>query len=283
MSALSDKPLARSPQLDLGFAVHPHAGTRLVRRRTRYPFVLTSAFRLDSRPADMLTTIVQSASGAILGEDCLDQRIVVAAGAHAHVTTQAAMAVHRMPGGLVAKETVTLDVAAGALLEYMPAPRILFPESALRQTMTLTADPAAVVIVSDGFVIHDPEATGRHFRAYTGHIQLNRPDGTVLAEERFELAAPPNRFGRARESRAHGTLLAALPGSDADHRILTEVIDETVAAADVFAATSILPRGAGIFLRIVARDGARLRAATTAAWIAIRTAWTGAPPDRRRY
>ncbi|WP_181702440.1 urease accessory protein UreD [Chthonobacter albigriseus] len=282
------------PQLDLVFGAHPLAGTRLTRRRTRYPFVLTSAFRLDDHPADMLTTIVQSASGAILGEDRLVQRITVGAGANAHITTQAAMAVHRMPAGMIAEESIAIDVAAGALAEYLPAPRILFPDAALRQRLILTVDPAATAVVADGFVAHDPDATSaeavgglprahRHFRLYAGEIEIRRPDGALLAVDRFELAAPGNRFGRAASLRAHGSLIVATPGSTESHAALAAALDASLLDIDCLAAATLLPRGAGVALRIAATDGARLRAATTAAWTAARLILTGSAPSRRRY
>ena len=92
---------------------HPVVGTRLSRRLARYPFVLTGAFRIDEQPADMVTTILQSASGAILGVDRLLQKILVGAGASGHVTSQAALAVHRMDEEITAEDHVALSVEAG--------------------------------------------------------------------------------------------------------------------------------------------------------------------------
>src|ERR1700688_2489183 len=114
-----------APHLDLAFIHHPVVGTHLWRRLARSPFVLTGAFRIDEQPADMVTTILQSASGAILGADRLLQKISVGAGASGHVTSQAAVAVHRMDEAITAEDHIALSVEAGGFLEYLPAPRVL--------------------------------------------------------------------------------------------------------------------------------------------------------------
>lgn len=278
--------MSLEPHLDLAFIRHPLAGTVLERRRTRYPYVLCKPFRMDRAGEGMLTTIVQSASGAILSEDRLVQRIAVGEGAEAHVTNQAAITVNRAVGDAVAEESLSVTVAAGGLAEVMPAPRILMPGSALRQRLSITADPLGTAIVADGFTTHDPEAMGgpgRGFRFYGGRLEIRRPDGSLLAADRFELAGPPNRFGAAERLVAHGSLLVVTADEDDRHRRILAALEAVVADLEVLAAASLLPRGAGVALRIAARDGAGLRAATLEGWSAVRQVLTGRRPDRPRW
>jgi hypothetical protein len=47
-------------------------------------------------------------------------------------------------------------------------------------------------------------------------------------------------------------------------------------------AASLLPRHAGLSIRIAAEDGQGLREAMTAAWATTRLHLTGKPPNRRR-
>ncbi|BBE74881.1 urease accessory protein UreD [Oharaeibacter diazotrophicus] len=275
--------MTADPALDLVFDRHPSAGTRLTRRRARYPFVLTRAFRLDEHHPDVLTAIVQSASGAILGEDVLAQAVTVGPGASAHVTTPAAMTANRTVGGAVARETVTLRVAAGGLLEWLPAPRILLPGSALDQEVAATVDPDGIAVLADGFSVHDPEAAGRPFRFYAARLTVRRPDGRVLFDERQRLDGPPNRFGGAAGLTAHGALTVLAPSGEGGHGALAAALEAAVAGLPVHAGAGALPRGAGVALRIAAADGGAMRTAVTAAWAAARTALTGASPSRRRF
>jgi urease accessory protein len=144
----------------------------------------------------MLTLIVQTVSGAIQGDDRLLQRLHVGPGAVAHVTTQGATTVYRAPPNLSATDDVGLSVGDDALLEYLPEPRIPFPESSLSQQVTLRVAASWAAILSDGFVLHDPAGAGRSFRQFASQTVIERPDGGVLATDRIELDGMPRRPGR---------------------------------------------------------------------------------------
>jgi urease accessory protein len=270
-------------QLDLGFDLHPHAGTQLIRRRLRYPYVLTGTFRFDLAPSDMLTAIIQSASGAILAEDRLGQRIEVGPGAAAHITTQAATAVHWMPDDRCAQERVVIQVAAGGFAEYLPSPRILFPGSAIDQTLQLTVDRTATAIVVDGFTTHDPDRSGRAFRRCCGSVQIDRPDGQILAVDRFDVSGHSQLGGSMAGFTAHGMMVVVAPEGACDSDELAGVIEAAFTPfTGLYAATSELPERCGLGIRMSARNGSILRSATMAAWIAARTHLTGCPPGHRR-
>jgi len=135
-------PLAAARQLDLSFALR---GGRTVfdRRIFSWPFVLARTFATDAQLPHLQSVIVQSSGGPIHGGDRLTQRVHVGAGAAVHLTTQGATAVHRAHEGFTTSERVELRVAVGGWLEYLPQPRILFPDAAMRTTIDLDMDAVA--------------------------------------------------------------------------------------------------------------------------------------------
>jgi len=270
--------LANCAQLDLGFA---RRGERTVmdRRRFAWPFVLTRSFALDAVPAHMLTVIVQTSSGAVHGEDRLQQRIRVATGAAAHVTTQGATAVHRAHPGYTSREAIKLDVAPGGELEFLPEPRILFPGAALDQTVEIEVAPSGAAIIADAFTVHDPSGDGRPFRRLTSSTILTRA-GDAAVIDRLDIAALPRR--RAARYAAFGTVLLALPESFAMCEELALTLTERLGSlGDLYGAASPLPMCAGVGVRLAAPDLRSIRAGIKAAWTAYRLALHGvAPADR---
>jgi urease accessory protein len=281
-AARVDAHLTVTPHLDLAFTHHPIVGTHLSRRVARYPFVLTGAFRIDEQPAGMVTTILQSASGAILGVDRLIQKIQVGAGAAGHVTGQAALAVHRMDEAIMAEDRITVSVEAGGFLEYLPAPRVLFPGSALDQSMTIDVAENATAVIGDSFLAYDPAHQGASFRRYKSAMVIRRPGGQVLAVDHFDLRRLPSGYGKSFRAIAYGTLLILIKDKPEGFAALGRSIENAAQGTGRMAGASLLPRHAGLAIRIAAEDGQGLREAMTAAWAITRLHLTGKSPDRRR-
>lgn len=271
-------PALATPQLDLAVERHPHAGTTLTHRRVRWPYVLTTPFRFDAAPADMLTVILQSASGAILAGDRLRQRVDVGSGAALHLTTQAATAVHAMPDGRWAEESMEL-AATGAFVEYLPEPRILFPEADLRQSLVITVDREATVLAGDGFTLHDPSGRARPFRRLASATVLRRPDGRTLAVDRYDIDGASLD---ASPWRAHGSLALLCPPDALAAEPTLAALDAAATIAGVYAGASTLPNEAGFWVRIAAHDGEALRSAMRNIWATARRLLTGADPPSRR-
>jgi urease accessory protein len=264
-------------QLDIA-AVRHRGATVLSRRRLRWPYVLTTPLRLDTAPADMLTVMVQSASGAITAGDRLGWSVTAGPGAALHVTTQAATAVHAMPAGRRASESLHVRAAAGSFVEILPEPLILFPGATLRRRGVLVVDAAATVLLAEGFLGHDPVGAGRPFAQLAWETEVRRPDGSLLLVDRADVAGTAvagEVFG------AHGSLLLLAPPVRLPPRLLAE-LDAALALDGVYAGAFALPADAGVGLRCVARDGRLLRAGLHAAWSVIRTALTGVPGGARR-
>ncbi len=81
--------------------------------------------------------------------------------------------------------------------------------------------------------------------------------------------------------RAQGQIMI-VQRSNRTSEILTRLRAEIAVIDDVWAGASALPNEAGIWLRLLARDGAALRSGMTAAWAAASEGITGVRPVPRR-
>lgn len=265
-------------QLDLRFVRHG-GRTLLGRKLFSWPFVLTRAHHIDRAPAHMLSVMLQTGAGAIHGEDRLVQRIAVGEDAAAHVTTQGAASVHRAHSGQCTEEDVRLEVKRGGVLEYLPEPRILFPDAALESRVEIAVAEGGVALVGDAFTLHDPAGGGRMFRSYRSEIAIRRPGGAPRVLDRFEIAGLRPQL---RGEQAFGSLYLVV---DRDAETLLRMAAElTAACAEVpglYGAASPLPNGAGLGIRLAARELRALRAGTALSWRTLRHELFGAEPGPR--
>lgn len=274
--------VVRAAQLDLSFARDRAGNTCLDRRLFRWPFTIARTFRLDRAPAGMLTVLLQSVSGAIQAGDDIRQRLHLAAGAQGHVTTQSATSVYRAPPGMRASDDIAITVEDGAMLEYMPEPRILFPDADLVQTVHLRVADLGVAVLTDGFVVHRPEGVERDFRRFVSETRIETLDDELVSLERTDLDGMAVRSGPRGRYRAFGTLTCVAPVALEDLRGLCSALNNRFAGiGPVYAAATILPGSRGLGLRIAAHDGRHLRQALQAGWILIRKELCGQEPARR--
>jgi len=268
-------------QLDLVFARRGER-TVLSRRLFRWPFVLTRTFALDRVPAHMQTVILQTSSGATHGGDRLHQRFYVQGNAAAHVTTQGASSIHRANPGLTTEERVTITVEESGYMEYLPEPRILFPDAALDQTIEIDCAVGGVALVSDAFTIHDPEVRGRCFRRLTSTTILRCGEDDPVMVDRMDISG----LGRGRTARyaAFGSVLLAPPGRTDGVEALAEELTASLAKIPgLYGAASTLPGGnVGIGVRFAAHDLRAVTAGIQVVWIATRSLLFSAPPLSRR-
>ncbi len=269
-------------QLDLSFARDPNGRTYLDRRLFRWPFTISRTFHLDEVPAGMLTVLLQSVSGAIQAGDAILQRIHVEPGAQAHVTTQGATSVYRAPAGLNATEDVRLTVGAAGWLEYLPEPKILFPDASLSQTMRAELAEDAALVISDCFAVHRLGEADRSFRHLTSEVRIGRPDGRVVVFDRLDIDGLPDRRGRRPRHQAYGTLMVAAPCAAPVLRPLCAAITERLTDTEgLYGAASPLPDDAGFSVRVAARDGRLLRQGLAIGWTAARQHLCGRNPTLR--
>lgn len=271
------------PQAELVFARAPDGRTYISHQRVGYPFHITRPFYLDPVPAGLLTLYLQSVSGGIYRGERLALSLAAEANAAAQVTTQSATIIHRMKDGGEARQDMTIRAAAGAVLEYLPDPLILFPGARFETSLRVVAEPSATVIVCDAFTQHDSEAAGGRFARLASDTRIERPDGTLLAFDRFDIAGDLGAAhfdGAGGEFPAQGTLMAVHDGCP-PQELATALREGLGDCSGVYAGASTMPHGCGAWARILAADGHALRAALKAAWAAARRKVSGAEPARR--
>ncbi len=270
-------------QADIEFARDVAGVTAVCRQRVGYPFHLGRALRMPGDPAGMPTVYLQSCSGGIFQRDDLRLRVIAGAGAWAHVTSAASTVVHGMESG-GARQVIELAAAAGALLEYLPDPLILFPRARLHNGIQVRLDAQASVILGDALILHDPKAIGAAFELLESEIIVRDLLGKLLVCDRFKCTggdlarARPGINGRY----AAQASLFALTMARRAQELVGAMRHALAPIEGVYAAASALPNNAGAWVRILARDAIGVRAALQAAWAAVRTELTGQVPAPRR-
>lgn len=271
-------------QLRMQFARDPHGRTFLRGQHASYPFHICRALYHDTAPSGLATLYIQSCSGGLFENDRLIFEIDAAAGARAHVTTQASTVVHSMTSGSAVQLT-RIRAAPGAYLEYLPDPQILFPQSSLASKIHIRLEGNAVVLVCDSFLMHDPSGANATFTTFLSETEIVGSDGKCLTVDRtrFEGNAIRARYpGIMGAFNTQGSVIAATTGPLPDS-IWHDLDDAIPADSNVIAGLSRLPNSSGLVVRILASDGAELRRALRKTCSALRLALTGhgAPNERK--
>lgn len=238
-------------RLDLSFV--RRAGRTVVDRRMfAWPFVFTRSFHVDPDRPDCLSVIVQTASGAVHGEDSLVQRLILGPGTAVCLTSQGATSVHRAEPAACAVETVKLDVESNGSLEYLPEPRIMFPDAALSQTIELDCAADAHALIFDAFTIHDPLGEGRYFRELESTFCVRRSGGEPLLIERMRAYRPDNSFFHGYT--AFGSVFMVLPTGHDSADLQGTLTTALERISGLYGAASALPAKAGIGIRLAALE-----------------------------
>lgn len=183
--------VGRHGQLSLHFA-EIHGETALVRSAFRPPL---QVMRAIPDQAGCLGVYVLSPTGGIVQGDRYDVDIRVDANTHALVTTIAATKVYKMPD-MPAVQHVHIEVGENAILEYVPDALILFAESELHQTLTVTLHPGALLILQDvvmGGRIARNEVM--KFRRFVNRIEVCDSDGLLLLDA-MDYSPPKNKIDK---------------------------------------------------------------------------------------
>ncbi len=215
--------------LDIRLTHAPQRSRTVLRALShRPPLQLGRLLYPDPDLPDMAYCYTAMLAGGLAQGDRLQLRVSLDPGAQAHVTTLAATKVYRAERN-GAEQRVTLDVAAGAYLEWWPDPLIPFREARFWQHVDLAIDPEATLLYADLILpgrsvtsippngTHSDgatadtgpsfpsEATGatvppvpsgvtgeRHeYAYYDSRLTARRPDGALLFTDTQALAPPP--------------------------------------------------------------------------------------------
>jgi urease accessory protein len=234
------------------------AGGRTVLRRQHagYPFHITRAFQLDRMRPDLATLYLQSASGGLYAADRLALDLVVGAGAALHLTTQASTVVHDgRADGSVMRQSVT--VKDNAFCAVVSDPYVLFPSADLHIATTATVAAGAILILADGFAVHDPHRSGGTFARFSTDTRIMRPDGDLLISDRGSVRGDEivANCGALGGMTAAGSVLMIAPP---DQRAEIADVEAAADACGCLAGATTAPNGAGIAMRLLAPDGGTL-------------------------
>jgi urease accessory protein len=256
------------------------AGGRSVLRRQHvgYPLHVTRGFHLDAARPDLLTLYLQSASGGLYAGDHINLDLTVGANSAFHLTTQAATVVHDGRGAdAVQRQRVMVD--EGAFCAVTSNPYVLFAGADLTlETEAVVADDA-VLVLADGFAVHDPHGSKRMFAQFASRLRVARSNGRVLLTDIGGIAGNELHDGALGPWAAAANVLVIAPLDR------LPALDDMQQAADgrgALAGCSVAPNEAGLVLRILAPDGGSLARAMDAAFHVAAHAALGVPLARRR-
>lgn len=202
---------------------------------------------------DALDAVFLNTAGGLTGGDRMDIRVAAGEGAHVVMSSQAAERAYRAHPGQIAKSTVSLDVAAGGRVDWVPQETILFQCAALARSTTvhLQADATALLVepvifgrTAMGEVVHDVHLTDQ-WRVYRDD-RLIFADAIRLIGDADELLA---RKAIAAGAGAMATILLA--GSQA--AACAALIDLPDSSGASLIADDLL------LVRLLATDGFTLR------------------------
>lgn len=272
-------PAARRITARLGFR-HLGGRTFLGDQFTPHPFHITRPFALDGDPPGFATLYLQSSSGGLYGDDDLALEVVSDPGARLHLTTQAATVVHAGRGGTT-RQRMRIHVEQGAFVEYLPDPLILFPQARFAGTLELFLAPGAQAIVSDSFLVHDPDAAGAGFDRFDSRVAIHAGGRAIHIDHLRATGADWQRTG----AMVVGTVLLA---GCSDPKAVTAGLaahlghDSTAAGAQLYWGVEAFPARSIVTIRLMSDDPTTHAAAMASLAPIMRRLLTGWDSARRR-
>ena len=221
-----------------------------------YPWRLSGVFRLDAAEEQRAYLYITNTSPGLLAGDNLGLSLQLEAGASLYLTDQAATKVHPMPiAGTKATVDLNMAVEAGASLEFVPEPLILFADAALEQTTRIQLHEGAELFWSE-IVLPGRLARGEcyQFRHYFSRLEITTAVGELGFRDTIHLEGKHNLF-------KHSDLFASKPvlanliivQPHADLELLSKNLEDIEAAnPDLVVASSVLPENKGLLVRALA-------------------------------
>jgi urease accessory protein len=190
--------------------------TVLTERRHRGPLQVQRPFYPEGTTAHVY---LLHPPGGVVGGDQLRIQAVSEAGSEVLLTTPAAGKFYRSEGAL-ARQEITLEVAAGAALEWLPQETLMFDGARLDSRLTIAVEEGARFIGWDLIGFGRP-ASGDYFNSGAGQFRVAvRQSGRPLLLENFPADA---EFLQASWGLRGGNVMATLLATPFDKSRLSEV------------------------------------------------------------
>lgn len=231
--------------------------TIVAHQYTTYPLRVSGVFRLDQADADCAYLYLINTSPGLLAQDHLRMSLSLAADTRMYLTDQAATKVHAMPKEETqATTTWNIAVGAGASLEFVPEPVILFADAALEQTTQINLHPQAALFWSEILI---PGRLAREeyydFRHYHSRLEISSDKGELWFRDAIRLTGKDNPF-------KHYDLFATEPIlaniimvqpqvdlTELSQKIANLALDD---CKEILVASSTLPENKGLLIRVMA-------------------------------
>jgi urease accessory protein len=221
-------------------------------------------------------------TGCVLGGDRLRIDVSAGAGAHALLTTPSATKIHRADGPAAVQE-VSLAVASGAVLEWVPDHAIPHVGASFRQCLRAHVATDATLVVVDAFAVGRVARGERfRFRLLDSALRITDDEGWLL-HDRFVLGGEPGwgGLGFCEGASYIATIVVVTPGPV--EKVTRAAADTLSTVAGARGGVGRLPRR-GILVRCLAETAPALGDAVHGVWAAVRAAVLGAgAPDLRKY
>jgi urease accessory protein len=212
--------------------------------------------RFPSPEGEGLSAVFVNTAGGVAGGDRFDTDIAVGEGAHLTLTTAAAEKVYRAPGE-AAELNVSLKVAPGARLAWLPQETILFDRAKVSRRIDIDLAEGASLLLCE-IVVFGRAAMGERMQsgAFIDRWRLTRGGRLVFAETVRLEGNTGKKLAMAAIAKGGGAIGTALiaPGDEA----LVERIREL--SASFGGEVGISAWNGFAMARFCAQDAARLRA-----------------------
>jgi urease accessory protein len=174
----------REAKLELTFAVR-EGKTYISQQSTTAPLKIWRPFEVgDGR---VLVQLVNVSPGLMAG-DVYTININVREGAKVILVNQSATKLHQMPDGIMAKQTVDIQVANNAELEYYPGLTIPFPGTNYEQRVNISLAAYAKFAMLERYAVGRVERGEVHkFRRVSSQIRITK-EGKPIYADGLELA-----------------------------------------------------------------------------------------------
>jgi urease accessory protein len=254
-----------------------------VLRERRFTLPLQALEPMDLDGDGVATLLLLNPTGGILAGDRLDTDISLGPDSRVCLSTPSATRVYRSPGP-AAVQRVSIRIARGAALEWMPDHLIPSPGARLRQSAEITLAADATVLYLDAW------AVGRIARGETWGFDLLdstllvRDETGPLLRERSILTGSPlwDGLGGTEGFGYVATFVAIRPSGEGwDDLVRSLQTDLDGTAAGCRAGVTALGRG-GVLARLLCPSAPALHAGVQALWARCRQRLLGLEPARLR-
>jgi urease accessory protein len=232
------------------------------RQYATYPFRLSRSLRLDPTDTHRAYLYIMNSSPGLLAGDRFQISVRLGDRTSLYLTDQSATKVHQMPIAQFARLHYDVEVGAGASLEFLPEPIILYRDASFEQTMRVTLAPSGSLFLSE-IMVPGRLARGEcfQFQRYFNRLQVYTPAGKLVFTDAMQFRGQDG-LGIYRSIFTPQPILANLilviPGVDLQPLGLK--LEQFAQKQAFTAASSALPNCNGLLIRAMASNVPILKA-----------------------